>query len=226
MLNGGPTTGALSYLACDSACTNVANWTLLPLYERGGGHATWSLRLDASNRPRLAFYQGVPDAGGGDRLNYLWCNATCTSAANWGLVGVGLAAGDGMDADLALDSQGHPRLAYQKSSATGLGYGWCDTNCESVSGAWQHQLLESSSTLDADWPKMPPPNCTVALWYGGYRPSLVVDAGGRPRMGYDAEHGYDNCSVGSGGIDYKAVRFVLSGAAGGAFSLYLPAVRR
>jgi hypothetical protein len=219
--NPGPSTGILNYLECNTSCTSdPANWSQTPLYERGGGNASWVLRLDASDRPHMLFYQGVPDSGPGDRLYYVWCDTSCTNAANWGRSSVGLAQTEGTNPDLVLDSQNHLRIAYQKG-ADGLGYGRCDTNCESPSANWQHQLAESSSVLDVDWPLPPPANCSSAYWVGGYRPSLALDASGNPRIGYDALHLHGTgCTAGE---DFRAVRFIVPS---GGLSVYLPLIMR
>jgi hypothetical protein len=201
--------GALAYILCDTACDNPPNWSGTFLYERGGGHASFVLRLDSNDRPRMAFYQGSLSDGQGQRLYYVWCNTGCADGASWDGSAIGLALSDGQDPSLAIDGQDRPRIAYRNATSDGLRYAWCDTNCESTSTVWQQRLVESSTVLDTEWPIPPPANCTTAFWYGGYRPSLSLDATGNPRIGYDAEHvsGGGNCT--QVGMDFKAVRVVV-----------------
>jgi hypothetical protein len=219
--NPGPTTGMLSYFECNTNCLDPVNWLGTTLYERGGGQASWVLHLDSNNHPRMVFYQGVPDSGPGEQLNYLWCNTSCTSAASWTGANVGLAQGEGTDPDLTLNSQNQPRIAYHKG-AGGLGFGACNANCESTSANWQHQVTEASSVLDTDWPRSPPPNCTVALWHAGYRPSLSLDRAGNPSIGYSGEHQYSGGSC-TPGEDFRAVRFLVSSSES---QTYLPLIIR
>ena len=51
-----------------------------------------------------------------------------------------LGQGDGEEASLALDAEGHPRLAFLSASHE-LGYAWCDDACETPEGAWQAALV-------------------------------------------------------------------------------------
>ena len=208
--SSGSTPAALAYVACDADCDNAANWdgSFLEV-PRGSGHASYVLRLDSGDRPRIAFYLGSLDNGQGQRLYYLWCNTNCIAAENWGGSSVGLGQGDGLDPDLALDSQNRPHITYRSSSPDGLGYATCESNCESASATWQHRVLETSSTLDAEWPIPPPTGCTDAFWYGGYRSSLALSAGGVPRIAYDAEHLYGGGSCTEVKVDFRTIRVVI-----------------
>jgi hypothetical protein len=137
----------------------------------------------------------------------LWCGTGCTNGANWAGSSIG-AQGLAEDPDLALDGFDRPRIAFRNiSSPDGLGYVWCDTNCESYSATWLGGLVEPSSDLDLEWDILPPINCSGSYWWGGYRPSLVLDATGNPRIGYVAQHmhgGGDYCWIEE---DWRAVRF-------------------
>lgn len=193
------------YLACDTNCTSSTNWKHVRLYDRGFGiHATWALALNATDQPRLAFYQAELDNGGGDRLYYAWCDTNCLTRSNWRQTTTGLAKGDGQDADLALDTQGRPRIAYRRGDSQGLGYLWCNADC-TTPGGWSNQVAESNDVLDKDFPLPTPTNCDLGGWLGGEQPSLVLDAQGNPRIGSNALHVHaGGCTAGE---DYRAVRW-------------------
>jgi hypothetical protein len=197
----------LTYITCDADCINQANWTYTALMERGSGHVSFVLRLTSSGQPRLVFNQGSINSGPAGYLYYWWCNTGCTDGANWAGSSIG-AEGQAEDPDLALDALNHPRIAFRNtSSPDGLGYVWCDTNCESTSATWLGGVVEPSSDLDLEWDILPPLNCSGSYWWDGYRPSLVLDTVGNPRIGYVAQHlhgGGDYCWIEE---DYRAVRF-------------------
>jgi hypothetical protein len=189
------------YLECNSACTDPASWSVTPLPARNSsllGSASLVLRLNSQDRPRLAVSPDQSD------LSYLSCNGACGTAGNWASRGIGLAQGDGSDADLRFDGQDHPRMSFRAATNPdtvpgGLGFGeafgWCNANCESTSGSWQRQLAEPATQLDAEWPIPPPAGCQAG-WIGGFRSSLALDSAGNPRIAYDAEHwhGVGSCS--------------------------------
>jgi hypothetical protein len=197
----------LTYITCDTDCINLANWTYTALMERGSGHVSFVLRLTSSGQPRLVINQGSLNSGPAGYLYYLWCNTGCTNSANWDGSSVG-AQGQAEDPDLALDAFNRPRIAYRNIlSPDGLGYFWCDANCESTAAAWQGGLVEPSSDLDLEWDILPPSNCSGSYWWDGYRPSLALDAAGNPRIGYVGQHlhgGGDYCWIDE---DWRAVRF-------------------
>jgi hypothetical protein len=199
---------ALAYILCDAACDNPQNWGGAYLYERGGGHASFVLRLDSNDRPRIAFYQGSLSNGLGHRLHYVWCDHNCANGQSWEGTSVGLETLDGQDPDLALDAQSQPRIAYRNVLGDSLAYAWCDAVCTSATASWQQRVVEPSSVLDAAWPIPPPANCTRAFWFGGFRPSLALDGAGKPRIAYDAEHMHSGGRCSGVTTDFKAVRIV------------------
>ena len=206
VIMGGPgSKDYLTYIACDTDCINLANWTYTTLMERGSGHVSSVLRFNSNGQPRLVFNQGSINSGPAGYLWYWWCYSACTNGANWFGSSVG-AQGQAEDPDLALDALNRPRIAFRDTSPDGLGYAWCDTSCESNSAVWNGGLVEASSDLDVEWDIQPPLNCSVAYWYNGYRPSLALDPAGNPRIGYVAQHlhGGGSCTVAE---DYRAVRF-------------------
>lgn len=190
--SGDEVVSKLLYFACDATCGEPVNWQGLFLANLHGT-ARFSLRVDHQGRPRLAFYAGhYPDpAFQADRLYYLWCNSACTDGSqhDWQLHDLGLAAYDGQNVDLALDSTDRPRMAYQ-AIASGLGYTWCNSNCESDTAIWQQQVVEASAALEADYPVAPIRHCSISVWVSGETPMLALDRTGNPRIGYVAEHGY------------------------------------
>ncbi len=192
------------YITCDAGCEDLGQWQRTRILDRGHGHASWTLALDASDRPRVAFYQAETDDGG-NLLHYVWCDANCTSAANWGMAPLGLAQGDGQDPAIVLDKQGRPRIAYTKETLGGIGYLWCDSQCESGAAQWQDRLAEPMDDLNADYPVPPSFDCTLATW-SGIRPALALDPAGNPRIGYESEQIVGGQCAAK--INYRAVRFV------------------
>jgi hypothetical protein len=121
-------------------------------------------------------------------LYYAWCdNANCFNSGNWNKTKVGLPLFTGEGVDLVLDPINRPRLAYQVSDA-GLGYAWCNGNCQTASG-WQSRTVESTSAVMAKYPPELPQHqgCPILTWLNGVRPSLALDPAGYPRIGYDTE---------------------------------------
>ena len=186
----------LLYMGCDSACDTSSNWSGLYVY-RSIGDAYFSLLLDTQGRPRLALYTGdsVSPPLQPFRLHYAWCNTACfdANASDWNQTTLGLPENYGEGADLVLDAQNQPRLAYELGG-TGLGYASCNSNCESVNSIWNTSNREATSVIIAQYPSFPPYSCPIQTWFNGKRPSLALDPAGNPRIGYDAEHwwgGYD-----------------------------------
>jgi hypothetical protein len=182
----------LLFLACDAECDNTANWQGIFLADLHGT-SRYSLRVNSQGQPRLAFFSGSsPDSNfQPNRLYYLWCNTSCTDSTNhdWQMHDLGLAAYDGKDLDLALDATNHPRIAYH-GLTSGLSYAWCNSNCESDTGTWEHQKIEDGSMLENDYPVAPIRHCSISTWVSGQGAMLALDHNGNPRFGYVAEHGY------------------------------------
>lgn len=174
------------YSACDSGCSDGGNWDRALLFERGSGtEVSWDLELDGSGRPRIAFYKGATLDDTGDKLYYLYCNANCLSAGSWQSFYMGLGGGMGKHPDLEFNAQGQPRIAYIRNMDDGLGYAWCNSNCDSGAAAWQDSIVETASVLDAEYPVPRPPHCDAAIWRG-ITPVMSFDGGGNPRVAYDA----------------------------------------
>jgi hypothetical protein len=182
----------LVYLGCDENCHNPGQWQATGIVPAGGGdYRGFALRLDKQDRPRAVFYQGWLDDGGGKQLYYLWCNDDCVLANTWdGLI---LMSENGYEPDLALDADGRPRIAYRNAKDDGLGYIWCNEQCETAQGTWSGGLLESAETLAKDLAIPVAPHCTLAYWFGGFKPALALDPAGNPRIFYEAAQ-YQRCS--------------------------------
>jgi len=195
----------LYYAACtETSCSTV---------ELGGigfnGLASFVLRLDLNDRPRIAQYRGHDGKGGGERLRYLSCNTACGNARSWVTLDIGLEQFDGQQPDLALDSRGRPRITYLQKDFAGLGIAWCDTNC-TVPRGWKTRQIEASKALDRVWPLKHVTKCD-GYWAGGLRSSLALDSVGNPRIAYDTE---GNCekltgTLASNNEVFRAVRVVI-----------------
>ena len=121
-------------------------------------------------------------------LYYLWCDAGCASGAeNWSFSDIGLPFGSGDGIDFVLDADDQPRISFE-TAGQGLGYAWCDSNCESDSGSWHSQEVESQSSLADNYDVLPIHRCSVSTWFNGQRTSLSLDSAGNPRISYDAQH--------------------------------------
>jgi hypothetical protein len=208
----------LNYLECNASdcATNANSWSSGPIISPiSGEQAVYSsLRLTQAGQPRFAYYGTF--AGAGETLFYMVCHSGCTTAANWTHRSVGLVPAHDFDSsgkspDLALDSADHPRLSFQVLEASlghGLGYAWCDANCEAAGATWGKAMVDTNDQMNADWDRTTA-GCDINTWIGGYRSSLVLDAAGNPRIGHDAEHYTSLCTVPIlNDVDYRSVRFV------------------
>lgn len=177
----------LSYAECDTACDDATNWHFTSLYELGDAY-DFTLQIDSLGRPRLAVYAGYYGDDRDNRLHYFWCNTGCLTPGNWSSYDLGLPDEYGINVDLALDSQNRPRLAYATDIyySEHVDYLWCTANCETGTAVWQSIIVETSAEVNAS---APPGNCSLAYWYIGKRPSLVLDAADNPYLAYNADCG-------------------------------------
>jgi hypothetical protein len=186
-VTGGGTPPSIHYMACDTNCTSVYNWALLPLLPRGNGtDPSWDLQIDAQGRTHAALLPGPYDNGGGGQLLYASCDAGCMDVNNWYAKAL-LPAGEGENPALKLDAQGRPRIAYKVSNGAGLGYLWCNDACTNDSAVWKTVLAEPSDLLDATFPLPVPPACDKSSWTAGGRLSFALDAAGNAYVGYLAQ---------------------------------------
>jgi hypothetical protein len=207
----------LDYVQCTTNCSSGANWSRVTLAADVGGmgiYHTYVLRLDAQGRPRVAFYKVAND----NTLHYTWSNANFTNLSSWSSYAMPVPPEDyNRTLDLAIDSQGRPRIAYA-SAQQDLRYLECDTNCETQDAEWTAYDVETGEALNISDPLPPGTDCWVLDGYA----SLALAANNNPYISYHAAHG-DVCGV----YDAHAIRFAtLGGAAQYAHQVYLPIIVR
>ena len=121
--------------------------------------------------------------------SYTICGAMadCLQSGNWQSINLGLGQGIGRGPDIEIDAQSRPRIAYADYVDGGLGYAWCDANCETPGTPWQHKVVESAAELHTAWPVAYPLTCDGGVW-DGLTPSLDLDTAGHPRIAYDTTY--------------------------------------
>lgn len=183
-----PSGSAIYYLRCASGCNVDTNWTNTALYP-GGISGDVQLRVDSSNRPRLAYYSDFSTASA-SQVVYASCNTACADVANWSAFTVGIPAQNGKLAmDLALDPAGHPRIVYDRlDTPVGVGLAACDTGCEAVGSTWSLSEPESMLQLEAAAPVAVATGCSTSLWMKGQEERLAVGPAGEIRIAYAAVH--------------------------------------
>jgi len=181
-ISGCNTGDALGFLACDADCSSAAaNWHTTLFYCTS---AAGRLQLNASDQPRIVFYDHESDAL--PYLTYGWCDGNCTTASSWSSRSLGLGAGSGTSADLALDAQSRPIVAYEVANDPyALGIASCSAGCETSSGSWSSRDVETSASLAAETPPYVPSGCDAAYWYPGTDPSIALRASGAIGVAYD-----------------------------------------
>lgn len=182
----------LHYVECNEACENAANWFSTPIFERGSGNnVAYDIEITTNGQPRIAYYDGARLGGEGEWLYYGWCNQNCTDAANWQRYDFGFKSKEGQEPDLELDAQGKPHIAYATYEYGGLAYSFCTSNCESASGEWVTQAIETRNDLQSKWNVAYPPHCDGGIW-DGLTPTLSLDKDGNAIFAYDATY-YSRC---------------------------------
>lgn len=178
----------LAYAQCDTNCTDGGNWVGTALVQVHGS-AKFNLAVDSYGKPRLGVFTGsyAYDPFESQSLLYLWCDSGCSAAQNWYFSDTGTAYGSGDGPDLVLDKNNRPRISFE-TSTQGLGYAWCNTNCNSDEAIWQSQEIESQESLADNYEVLPIHRCTISTWFNGQRSSLALDPAGNPRIAYDAQH--------------------------------------
>lgn len=176
-----------AYLYCDADCGDESSWIgtgLYPTYENNTEAVsmvpTLSLALTRSGLPRIALLGKDPEAGTRN-IMYFTCDEECSELSSW--KGATISNHEKIESglDLALDKNGHPRLAYTLDYNIGLAY--CD-GADCTTADWGLTKVEFSSDIPTDdifleW------NCTVAAWFL-HDPSIAIGPNGEPRIGYQA----------------------------------------
>jgi hypothetical protein len=187
--DGTPAPNGLYYFTCETQCDWAMNWSRTFLIPTGGGsvpHPSWDLALDSADNPRVALFTGdsITPEEFINQLLYVYCDTGCqASADNWGFNRVLNARGVGQGADLEIDGQGRPRIAWIDGSGN-LGYAWCDTACQAETTTWQQQIVETEQDLREEHPQAIPFHCRNDIW-SGLAPAMALDSAGNPRIAYD-----------------------------------------
>ena len=79
----GDTDDGFYYLTCDAGCTTASNWYSIAVTTPGLHPNVFQLVFDPNDRPRVLGYDNNSSA-----LVYAECNSSCSTAANWGSVGL------------------------------------------------------------------------------------------------------------------------------------------
>lgn len=186
--DGSDAPDGLYYYECDSGCDSIDSWQRTFLLPPGSGSVpapSWDLALDANGHPRIALFTGgglSPDTFN-YQLLYLYCDGGCLDSNQWNFNNVGLGGSNGQSADLELNAQGDPRIAWI-SSIGDLGYAWCDGACEADPAPWHQRTVETEAAVRQQNPQAIPPHCDSDTW-NGIAPTLALDPSGAPRIAYD-----------------------------------------
>ncbi|HEU5090588.1 MAG TPA: hypothetical protein VFT99_24210 [Roseiflexaceae bacterium] len=189
-LDGFDTTMYIAYFACDNGCTSDANWNRVAIAPSGSGpRPAWDLELDHSDRPRaVVYHEDVSgDTATSQQLVFYACDANCLDAGAWQNLNFNpdVPHNVGQGADLALDSQGRPRIAHLVNNGA-LAFSWCDGACLQAPN-WRHVVAEDTPALDADGNVIIPTSCVQGVW-DNYGASLVLDANDDIRIAYNASY--------------------------------------
>jgi hypothetical protein len=112
-----------------------------------------SLAFSSAGQPRLAF--GFFDAN-----------------SDLSLADTGLPFGSEDGVDLAMDKLNRPRMSFE-TPGQGLGFAWCNTNCESNTASWLCQEVESQAFLADNYEVLPIHRCTVSTWLLVLKPARI-----------------------------------------------------
>ena len=177
----------LYYYGCAEACTDRASWTRAFVLDTGGGsypNPTWDLEFTRDGQPRIAQFagDGMERKDLDHELIYLWCNTDCDKDSSWngntGQPGKGI----GEAADLALDAEGHPRIAMLTTDGQ-IAVAACNDNCQTDKPSWKSDLVEAMSVPEKERPQAMPFHCDGEVW-NGVMPSMALGDNG-VTIGYD-----------------------------------------
>jgi hypothetical protein len=213
----------LIYAQCDQNCHVSQNWSRLKIAGGVGNISnlpTYSLRLDAQGRPRVAFYKA---ANSDKNMYYAWANANYASPASWTIDSLPLPPATDRTLDMAIDSQGNQHIVYADENFD-LSYIRCTSNCDTLQSEWYLQSVETGADLD-DSDYLPPDDgfWGSGWWVDGY-PSLALDKNDSPRISYYVRNvQYYNTSPYN---KVWAVRFAGATASMYKYSVFVPMLRK
>ena len=166
------------YVSCDSGCLNASNWYTTTVTTPDLQPYVLQLVFDSNSRPRILGY-----ADNANVLAYAECNSNCSSAANWGSVGLFAPITYLSEYGYAMrvNAQGNPRIAYYDGNDSNnvLYYAWSNTS-HLTPGNW------SSYTVNY------PTN------YDYWSLDLALDSQGRPAVALatsDSDMSYATCTA-------------------------------
>ncbi len=195
-LNFVTNTSVVNYAQCNTNCLTHSNWSAKTLFDSGvnSTSARYNLQTDSNGNPRAILFSGdmTNPSFTSSTLYYLSCDLTCTgSSTTWTTQAISalmsLPAGYGATPQLRIDSADLPHLTFA-AAGNGVAYGWCTTSCQSPTGNWKYEMVESASSLAGNYPVVPFYNCTISTWSSGGRSSLAFDPLGNVRISFDARH--------------------------------------
>jgi hypothetical protein len=152
------------YLSCDSGCITASNWYTTTIVTNGLEPDEFQLVFDPNGRPRVLGYDSNDS-----ELVYAECNSNCTTASNWGSVGIlgpvyylsefGYA--------FRVNAQGYPRIAYYDENVNNnvLYYAWSNAS-PLIASNWHNYTLNYPT--DTDYWSL----------------DLAIDSQGRPLVAY------------------------------------------
>jgi hypothetical protein len=167
---------AYQYWACDSNCTNAAQWTSTTVayaYARPVASSEPFSRyftLDASGHPRFVYYDAGADANDPHwGAFYAGCDNNCTTPANWTELQL-LQDSSAQQFDLAVSAIGQARVAYVSYDSDNIqwyvAYAECAANCYTSANWSTLRLVDTVSASVTEFATF----------------SLRVDSNGHPRL--------------------------------------------
>lgn len=167
-----------NYLTCDAGCTTASNWFTTTVTTPGLQPNVLQLVFDKNDRPRVLGYDS-----NNEELVYAECNSSCSTAANWGSVGLFAPVDYLAEYGFALrvDAQGHPRIAYYDGNVNNnvLYYAWNNAS-PLTPGNWFSYTLNYPTNFD--------------YW----SLDLALDSQGRPAVAFatsDLDMSYATCTA-------------------------------
>jgi hypothetical protein len=154
--------GVYQYAQCSSNCTNASNWGIATLYaDAVGPGSTRYFALNHQGNPRF-LYTDTDVINDHEGTFYAYCDASCTSAANWHEAQISTTYML-YDFSLAFTPTGAARLAFRHAGMDDtVAYAECSASCQDPDNWNDVTLVE------------------VLGAYGAF--SLDLDPQGRPRL--------------------------------------------